>query len=97
MGIKHIKEVTCDHCQVRIPEGEIWIDYGVAGIVIRWDCIRGMSALDFIRIAHENGDQMFINDSVDTTDYGSELKHLKWEPTGANMKNILQAYRVNSA
>ncbi len=96
MGIKTQTVATCDKCTKLIQEGEIWMDYGVAGFAIHWDCVMSMSAAEFIALVHENGHEMFIKDQIDpSNDNIVELKHLKWNTDGRNMKNILAAYRIS--
>lgn len=97
MGIKTQTIATCDKCSKVVQEGEIWVDYGYAGIALHWDCVLKMSAIEFIELVHERGDQMFIKDEISPShDKIVELKHLSWTSDGGkNMKNILAAYRIS--
>lgn len=96
MGITTKTIATCDRCEKIVQEGEIWVDYGYAGIALHWDCVLKMSATEFIQVVHENGDQMFMKQATSPAHEDiAELKHLKWQTDPHNMKNILAAYRVN--
>lgn len=96
MGIRTQTVATCDKCKKVIQEGEIWVDYGTAGIALHWDCVMIMSAAEFIEVAHERGDQMFIKQAIEPANEDiAELKHLDWTKDGRNMKNILAAYKIN--
>lgn len=86
----------CDKCKKFIQENETWLDYSYAGTCFHWDCILSMSAAEFIELAHERGDQMFIRIGLSEDDpYSRELKHLDWVGDARNMKNILTAYKFN--
>lgn len=94
MGIKTIIEVRCDVCKHVVMEGEVWLDYSYAGFVCHWDCLTAMSAVNFVQLVHENGDQMFVKTSTQSGSYGVELKHLKWNTDPNNIKNVLKAHRT---
>lgn len=77
MGIKRIQlvEVNCDKCNNAIDDGAVWLDICECGIVVHWICLQEMSALDFIALVMERGDQMWVK--VDTREMlGVELKHI---------------------
>lgn len=96
MGVSTQTVAKCDRCKKFINEGETWLDYSYAGTAFHWDCILSMTAAEFIQVAHEGGDQMFIRTGLDEDEpYWAELKHLSWKTDPHNMKNILAAYRVN--
>lgn len=88
--------LKCDVCKSNIIEGELWIDCGTNGSEFHWRCLKAISALEFIVIVHESGDQMWVRDSLESdTPYAVELKHLGWKTNPDNLKNILSAYRAS--
>lgn len=96
MGVTTQTVAKCDKCKKLIQENELWLDYGYAGIALHWDCVISMSAMEFIEVAHERGDQMFVRTGLNEDEpYGMELKHLDWSQNGRNMKNVIAAYRIN--
>lgn len=96
MGVTTQTVAKCDRCKKFIQEDEVWLDYSYAGTAFHWDCILSMSAAEFIELAHERGDQMFVRTGLDETEpYWAELKHLSWTTDARNIRNVLAAYRIN--
>lgn len=93
MGVRTVTvtSATCDHCNVEMTEGQIWIDYGEAGLAFHWHCLREMSALEFIRAAHEGGDQMWVHTNLTNLSYHNELKHLHWEGNEDRLEHLLKS------